>query len=259
MKTSLKRRDYHKYQWKSGEWLLTVTWSAIWVCLLAFFFYRSLLAAIPLSVIGVFYFRRQKEKKAKHCREELTGQFKECILAVLASLRAGYAVENAFLESREDMRMLYGEESLIYQELELIRRGLVLNITLEEMLTDLAERSGSEEIAQFARIFSIAKRSGGNLTEIFRTTTEIIGQRWDARQELSILLSGRKMEQKIMKVMPFGILLYIGTSHPGYFDTLYHNWQGAAIMTGCLLLYAGACRMSDKILEELEEEWKGRG
>jgi len=254
VKTNLKRRDYGEYVWRRGEWLLTVLQSVAVVLLLAYFFYRSIWAVLPLAVVGIAYFRLQKCKKAKKCKEELAGQFKECILAVAASLRAGYAVENAFLESREDMRMLYGEQSNIYQELELIRRGLVINITLEELLEDLAERSQNEDIRQFARIFSIAKRSGGNLAEVFRTTTEVIGQRVDARQELSTMLSGRQMEQMVMKGMPFGILLYIGSSHPGYFDGLYHNWQGVAIMTGCLALYLGAYVMGDRILQKIEEE-----
>ena len=59
-------------------------------------------------------------------------QFKECLLAVANSLRTGYAVENAFLESREDIRLLFGERSVMYGELELIRRGMIVNITLED-------------------------------------------------------------------------------------------------------------------------------
>lgn len=189
--------------------------------------------------------------------EELTVQFKECILSVSASLKAGYAVENAFLESRSDMRLLYGESSYIYQELDLIRRGMVINITLEEQLADLAKRSGSEEIQQFAQIFAIAKRSGGSLPEIIRTSAEMIGQRVDTRQEMQTVLSGRRMEQNIMKVIPFGILTYIGITYPGYFDSLYHNWQGAAIMTGCLVLYLAAYVAGDRILAKIQVEIGG--
>jgi len=254
MKTSLKRRDYRSYIWKRGEWFWVSLQSVAIVIALAYFFYRSLSAAIPLSPVGVIYFRMQKQQRAKRCREELVTQFKECSLSVVASLRAGYAVENAFMESREDMRMLYGEQSLIYQELELVRRGLVINITLEELLSDLAERSCSEEICQFAEIFAIAKRNGGSLVEVLHTSAEMIGQRIDVKQELRIMLSGRQMEQKVMKCMPFGILIYVGSSHRGYFDILYHNWQGAAVMTGCLGLYLGAYILCGRILQNMEEE-----
>ena len=77
-------------------------------------------------------------------------------MSVANSLRSGYALENAFLESREDIRILYGEHSAMYRELELIRRGMILNITLEELISDLADRSGIEEIEQFSAFLNIA-------------------------------------------------------------------------------------------------------
>ena len=254
MRTSLKRRDYRSYEWENRELILTIVKSVAVVMFLALFFYRSLFAAIPLVGIGVLYFKNLKKNKIEKCRQELELQFKECIMSVSTSLRAGYAVENAFLESGKDMRLLYGEHSLIYRELELIRRGLVINITLEELLRDLAERSNSREIRQFSEVFSIAKRNGGSLPEIIYQTADMIGQKIDVKQEIQTLLSGRQMEQNIMKVMPFGILFYISITYPGYFDMLYHNWQGAAIMTACLIIYLVAYMLSDKILGKIAME-----
>lgn len=222
--------------------------------LLAYFFYRSVWAMLPLSIVGVLFFRMERDKKIEKIKEDLNIQFKECILSVASCLKAGYAVENAFVESRNDMKLLYGESSLIYTELECIRRGLIINITLEELLTDLGNRSASDDIMQFAQVFGIAKRNGGNLPDIIQTTAVLIGRRIDAKQEMKTLLSGRQMEQTIMKLMPFGILLYIGRSYPGYFDTLYHNWQGAAIMTGCLGVYLAAYVMGDRIIRKIAAE-----
>lgn len=251
MSASLMRRDYHKCQWKPKELVVAVVKSVLVVALLAYFFYRSVWAMLPLSVIGVLFFRMEGERRIETMREELIGQFKECILSVAASLKAGYAVENAFVESRNDMKLLYGEESAIYVELEHIRRGLVINITLEELLADLAVRSGSDDIVQFAQVFAIAKKSGGRLPDIIQTTAEMIGRRIDARQEIRTLLSGRQMEQNIMKLMPFGILLYIGSSYQGYFDSFYHNLQGVGIMTVCLVVYVAAYVLGDKILQQI--------
>lgn len=224
------------------------------VILLAYFFYKSLWAIPFLGIVGILFFREKECQKCENCIAELTVQFKECILSVATSLKAGYAVENAFMESREDMRTLYGEGSLIYQELEIIRKGLVINISLEELLANLAKRSGSEEIVQFAQVFVIAKRNGGSMPEIIQSSTELIGRRIEARQEIRTLLSGRRMEQNVMKLMPFVILGYISVSYPGYFAPLYHNLQGILIMTGCLLLYLGAYVLGEKILKKIEEE-----
>lgn len=254
MKTSLKRRDYKEYVWKRGEWFLALLQAVGVVLFLAYFFYKSVWAVIPLVGVGAAYMKMLGKRKTEKSRRELKEQFKECMLSVSAALRAGYAVENAFLESRSDMQLLYGEHSLIYQELELIRRGLIINITLEELLMDLAKRSACDEINQFAQIFSIAKRSGGNLSEIIRSSTELIGQRIDTGQEIQTMLSGKRMEQSIMRCMPFGILIYISITYPGYFDSLYHNWQGVIIMTICLGIYLGAFILGDKIMQHIERE-----
>lgn len=254
MKASLKRRDYREYTWSGAELVLTVIQVFGAVFFLALFFYRSLWAVIPLSPVGAVYFRILKRKKIENCRRQLVSEFKECVLSVATALRAGYAVENAFLESRNDMRMLYGEHSLIFQELEVIRRGLVINITLEELLKDLAERSACQEIRQFAEVFVIAKRNGGNLSEIIKDSSGIISRRIDTAQEIQTLLSGREMEQTVMKAMPFGIPVYISITYPGYFDSLYHNWQGVVIMSVCLLVYLAAYGLSDKIIRQIAKE-----
>lgn len=222
--------------------------------LLSYFFYRSIWSVFILSPIGIFFFKGLLDIRIKECREKLTAEFKECILSVSTSIKAGYALENAFVESRGDMKLLFGENSLIYNELELIRRGLVINITLEELLEDLADRSGSDEIRQFAQIFAIAKRNGGNISEIIGTSSELISMRIETRQEIRTVLSGRRMEQNIMKLIPFGILFYIGISYPGYFDSLYHNVRGALTMSICLVIYLFAYVTGDKILNSIEAQ-----
>lgn len=249
METSLKRRDYRKYYWKKGEKVRTISLCLGIMGILAYFFYRSFLAMIPLAVVGVLAFRRFSEDKAERAREELAVQFRECILSVAASLQAGYSVENAFLACRQDMVLMYGEDSLICGELSFIKRGLNVNITLEELLMDMAGRSGCDDIAQFAQIFSLAKRNGGNMAEIIRTSAGQIGKQIELRQEIRMLLGGKQMELNIMKVMPFGILLYIEMGNPGYFASLYHNLTGIVIMTGCLGIYLGAYLLGEYIMK----------
>lgn len=251
MKINSKPQDYRRYRWKRTQWLMAIGRALGVVMLLSHFFYRSPAACFPLLGIGYLYYRNLERRRGEKQLRDLEEQFRECILSVAASLRAGYAVENAFLESIPDMKLMYGEESMICRELELFRRGLVINITMEELQTDFSVRSGSEEIGQFAEVFSIAKRSGGNLAAVIQNTAELIGRHIEARQELRTVLGGREMEHNIMKAMPFAILLYIGTSSRGYFDGLYHNLQGIIIMTVCLILYLTAWRMGENILWKL--------
>lgn len=254
MDTNLKRQDYRKYSWKRGELAGTVLICAGITAVLAYFFYRSAWALLPLSAIGFLAFRQIGKGKAEKRREELSGQFRECILSVATLLQAGYSVENAFMECRQDLVLMYGEESLICRELNYIKRGLKINIVLEELLEDLAARSGCEEIAQFAQIFALVKRNGGNMAEVIRSSAYQIGRQIELKQEMQILLGGKKMEFTVMKVMPFGILLYIEIGNRGYFDSLYHNLAGAAIMTGCLGVYLGAYLLGEHIMKGITAE-----
>lgn len=254
MKENLRRQDYHKAFQKRGDFLQPALQTAAVILFFAWFFYRSLWAVPALLPLGILYFRRCAEQKCRKNRQELTLQFKECILSVAGSLRTGYALENAFVESREDIRMLYGEQSAMYRELEFIRRGMILNITLEELINDLAGRSGIEEIRQFSTILSIAKRGGGNVSQIIRSTAEVISNKVETMQEMLTLLQGRRLEQKVMEIMPFGITFYIACTYPGYFETLYHNVRGILLMTGCLIAYVGAYLLGEKILDRIEEE-----
>lgn len=218
---------------------------------LSCFFYRSLWTLPLLAPAGIVFYRKRYRQKGARQREELCVQFRECILAVSTLLAAGYSVENAFLECAGDMEQMYGGDSLICGELRSIRRGLHINISLEEMLTDFGERSHCEEILQFAEVFAIAKRNGGNLADIIRNTVELIGKKAEVRQEVDTLLAGRKMELGIMKAMPFAIMTYISVTNQGFFDPLYERLTGRLVMTGCLLAYIGAYLIGDLLLEKL--------
>lgn len=210
---------------------------------------------MPLLPVGILLFRRIRHEKGEMERAELTGEFRECILAVGTLLGAGYSVENAFLECGQDMSLMYGRDALICGELKVIRRGLSINVPLEELLADLGERSGCEEIVQFAEVFSIAKRNGGNLAEIIRSSSELINRKAELKREVDTLLSGKKMEMNIMRLMPFAILAYIGFANPGYFDILYNGLYGRLIMTGCLGAYIGAYAMGEFVIRRMKREW----
>lgn len=218
---------------------------------LSCFFYRSLWTLPLLAPVGIGFYRKRYRQKGERQREELCTQFRECILSVSTLLTAGYSVENAFLECAGDMEQMYGDESLICGELRSIRRGLHINISLEEILTDLGERSHCEEILQFAEVFVIAKRNGGNLADIIRNTAGLIGKKAEVRQEIDTLLAGRKMELGIMKAMPFAIMTYIALTNQGFFDPLYDRLMGRLVMTGCLLAYIGAYLVGDLLLDKL--------
>lgn len=222
--------------------------------LFALFFYRSVWALLPMLPVGWLYLQRCRYHRHRRKDRELLVQFKECLLAVAASMRAGYAVENAFIDSMTDMRSMFGEGCAMERELKLLRQGLGNNVTLEALLAEMGQRSSLEEMREFAEVFAIAKRNGGSIPVMIDAACSSISRRLAVEEEMETLLSARKLEQRVMNAMPFMIVWYVEVSNPGYFDMLYGNLTGAALMTICLGVYLAAYALSEKIFERTFED-----
>ena len=211
-------------------------------------FYRSLWGLIVLAPMGLYFLKTIKEDECKKRKTRLALQFKDCIKSVSASMKAGYSVENAFRESLKDINLVYGEDSLMSAELRSIISGLSNNVTVEDKLISLGERSGIEDVREFGEIFRIAKRGGGNLTEIIYDTVSLMEKKSEIDAEIDVLISSRRTESRIMEAVPFAIIVYISATSPGFFESLYHNITGIVIMTICLGAYFGAVILSKKIV-----------
>lgn len=241
--------DYSSYHFKRRERIFYFGQSLLIVAAFSYFFYRSWVAFLLLSPLLFWLMGNRKKELARKRRQELGEQFKDLILSVAANQKAGYSVENAFREAYKDMRLLYGEESMVCEEIRHIVLGLDNNVVLENMLYDLGMRSHHADLMQFAEVFWIAKRSGGNMTDILQKTAQVIEQKQETDKEIQVMLSARRMEQKIMNLVPFLIISYISMTSTGFFDILYHNAVGIAIMTVCLVVYVAAYRLSEKIVD----------
>jgi len=221
---------------------------AVLIGVIAYLFYDSPLAAVVLAPLLYPYYRRRSGEKRRQEKKELSAQFREALAAIITALKAGYSAENAFVECLREMQFQFGEKAAITREMKRIGKGIENRIPLEKLLLEFAFRWQIEEITEFAEVFAIARRSGGNLPEILGRTAEVIRDRMEIDTEIDILLSSRKFEQKIMDGVPFFIIFYLGLSSEGFFSVLYHNPVGILFMTGCLTAYLAAVLLSDKIM-----------
>lgn len=241
--------DYNKYDFKIREWIKGILMGVTLMIMISYLFYKSFLPLILLSPILIIVIVSYKEKLKKRRKEALNIQFRDGIMALSASLSTGYAIENAFREAYTEVCLLYGKDSYISKEFNYMIYQIQINITVEDILEDFGKRSGLEDIENFAQIFKTAKRSGGELNRIIHSTSETIGQKIDTKREIMTILSAKKYEQKIMNVIPFGIILYIKVSNPEFLDIMYTTIMGKIIMSVCLILYGIAYKLSENIVD----------
>ena len=240
--------DYHEYSMTKQEWLSGVLAGMGVTVFLAYLFYRSLYAVIFLCPVVPFFVKAQKKRLCRRQKETLKMQFKDALQAVSAALQVGYSMENAIVEALHDMERMYGEEGLITREFAAITGGIRNHRTTEELFLQLAQRSGLEDIRDFAEVFAIAKRGGGDLPCVIRVCSVTIGDKIETAKEIQTLIAAKKLEGRIMDIIPCFIILYIDLSSPGFFDVLYYTLFGRVIMTACLAVYLGAILLSEKIM-----------
>lgn len=169
--------------------------------------------------------------------------------ALASAMSSGFSAENAFRQARRELTRIYGENSMLAEEFAVIGRSIGMNRPVEAGLRDLAERSGLSDVEELAEIFAIAKRSGGSLPRILRTSARTMEEKSRVREEIRTLMASKRLEQRIMCLMPAGILVYVGLASPGLLTPLYQGLTGRAIMTGCLAVYVLAVWWGEKIME----------
>ena len=108
-------------------------------------------------------------------------------------------------------------------------------------------RSDCEDIQNFSDVFLFAKRSGGDFHKIIATTIEHISDKIEVEREVQTVISAKKMEQKIMNVIPVFIILYLNLTSGEFLAPLYGNIFGISVMTGALGAYLAAIKISAKM------------
>ena len=211
-------------------------------------FYRSWIAFLAF-LPGMYWFLKEMGKRLeKKRRERLEQGFLMGMRYVSTALSAGYSIEHAFEQALVEMKKVCRTDDPALREFGRIVGGLKINQTMEALLLDLAERSDIEDIQIFAEVFEAARRTGGDLIAIIRSTTMSIARKEETRQEIAVCLASKKMEQSIMSVVPFLLIGYVQLVSPGFLDVMYGNPAGVLIMSACLGTWGFAFWLGRKIV-----------
>ena len=134
--------------------------------------------------------------------ERFNLQLLEALPMMANALRAGFSINQAFESVAE------GTDAPMSQEISLFLQQLRVGVSFSEALTALDERVGSEDLTLVCTAIDIARRSGGNLTEIFDSIAETIRARLRIHQHVRPLTAQGLLQGLIIGAMPF--LLGIG-------------------------------------------------
>lgn len=215
----------------------------------AYLFYGAVWAALILSPYLFFYLKEWEQKEIYKKQIEFRKQFCSAIQAISVALGVGYSAENALKEALFDLQLMYPKEARIREEFCYMIRQMEMNLPLEQIFSEFAQRTGEEDVRTFATVFGMAKRSGGDLIEIIRSTVWQMGEKLEVKQEIETLMSAKKMEFQIMSMVPFLMIGYVRLAFPEFMSVLYGNMTGIIVMSICLGVYTLAYEWGKRMVE----------
>lgn len=240
--------DYTVYHLTMGQRTGSVIVGVLLFFFIGYLFYHQVILSLLLGAGGLIVPKYWRQFMLNRRRSTLNLHFKQMLYSLSSSLSAGRSVENGFRDAVQDLLLLDpgGNSDLIF-ELKVIVSRLEYGEPIEMALKDFARRAGMEDISNFADVFSTCKRTGGDLVEVVRRTSSIIGEKLDIQQEISVMIAQKRFESKALLAAPFLLLLFMNMTSPDYMEPMYSG-AGIAISTMALAALGGCFLWINKLM-----------
>ena len=200
----------------------------------ALLFYNKPIGLLPGIFAGIYIYRivqREMERRRMRRRRDA---FKRLLISMETGLEAGYSLENSVIAAVDDMDRIYGKDRDTGSLLGELKHEILLRKPVWQTLQEFGEKTGIEEAGELAQVLRIQQRSGGNLILTMRGTAEKLQAGLEVQQEIETAISEKRLEQRIMTLMPAMILVYMRLTNGSYIAPLYTTAAGAVIMTAAL-------------------------
>lgn len=200
------------------------------------------------TVTGKVFLPIRNKQLLESRQKRLKSQFRDMLEALMTALSTGKNVRDSFLSVYDDLKNQYDEDAYILKELEVIIHGQNNGINLEEILKDFGRRSGCEDIQDFAEVFEICYRKGGNIRDTVRNTCDILGDKMSVAEDIETTVAGSKNDQYIMLVMPIVLIAMIKLSSED-FAANFTTGAGLISTTAAVAMFVFSYFLGTKILE----------
>ncbi len=204
---------------------------------------------VLFSPLSLFAIRLEKNRQKNKRRHELRSRFLDFLGSMEGATEAGEAPEGALVSALRDLSLIYTPKDFMVQELSGMVRQLYMNRSVEDVISNFAERSKDEDIQRFAEVFSITKRSGGDLLRVIRSSERTLAEKEDVVREIKTVIASKRLEAGIMTVMPPGMILYFQLMDKSFLMPLYSGIIGRALMSVLLLAYVGCILLVFRITD----------
>ena len=165
-------------------------------------------------------------------RAKFEEQLAEALPDMGNALRSGFSIVQALEHVAENA------DDPIAQEFAALLHQTRVGVPFEEALRNLDARIGSEDLSLAAMAIETARRTGGNLVEVFDNIAKTIRERLRIRARIRTLTAQGRMQGAVLTLMPVFVGAALHFLEPGLFGPFLHSSTGLLVLgaTAALLL-----------------------
>lgn len=204
--------------------------------LVGILFFNSIRASLLLLVLLIPAEIHYKQLIEYRRKREMSDQFRDLLYSLSASIATGRQMREALEDATDALRIIYDEKSLLCVELtKILKQVRETNESLDKLLLEFADRTEVQDIQSFVEIYTISRKTGGNLEKVIHKTADILLERMELEKSIRVLTAQKRLESRIMVILPFLVLLFLRISSQEYLFVMYSTWIGRMLMSIALV------------------------
>jgi Flp pilus assembly protein TadB len=178
------------------------------------------LLAVGSVVGGTWLVRRQQARR----RDLLEAQLVPALRMMAAATESGYSIRLAL------DRMVRDLPSPIADEFAQVLHAVDLGVSLEEAVTELAVRVGSENFEFLATMIAVQHRIGGTLSPLLIDLAASVQERLQFQVAVQALTAQARYSAWVLGALPFVVLAFMAFGSPQYIAPLFETQGGQALL-----------------------------
>lgn len=95
----------------------------------------------------------------------------------------------------------------------------------------------------------VCKRSGGNLIEVIHSSSQMISEKIETKNEIETVITAKKFESRVLTCAPIVMVAVLSASSPAYMAPVFETAIGAVVMTVAIVMFVIAFFIGEKIMD----------
>ena len=242
--------DYKHFKLERKEVLALIAVSVVLPASVGWLFYDEILLVLTAPLLMILLKPVAQRIVGQKRIKEIRGQFKDVLYSFSSSFATGMQMEEAMEVAARQLIEIYGDSSVMAKELTyMIKRSKEVSAGEVALWRDLGERTGIEDIKDFASVFDAARQAGGNLVKAVDRASSIIVDKINMETEMKLLFYQKKVEGYMVGAMPILMIGFLRLSSNSYLNVMYTTLAGRFLMTIALVAMLAGLYLTEKMTD----------